>query len=179
MPMTRVFLPARTRTVVGNVADAPSLGSVWANPSATWAAVQAGSFSRPSRRTASAPPPLRNAGGGASCARANGAAPLISVARTTHTRRPDLRTRAPFTSTGLHVCRSRERIRERVLAGLQRARAQGKRLGRPRNRPVTLVIPGGSVRAAARSWGVSKTTAARWITEGRSSSLPDTEKGIE
>ena len=73
----------------------------------------------------------------------------------------------------------RERIRERVLAGLQRARAQGKRLGRPRNRPVTLVIPGGSVRAAARLWGVSKTTAARWITEGRSSSLPDTDKGIE
>ena len=71
----------------------------------------------------------------------------------------------------------RERIRERVLAGLQRARAQGRRLGRPRNRPVKLVIPGGSVRAAARSWGVSKTTAARWITEGRS--LPDTEKGIE
>src|SRR5881628_476970 len=68
----------------------------------------------------------------------------------------------------------RERIRERVLAGLQRARAQGKRLGRPRNSPVKLVIPGGSVRAAARLWGVSKTTAARWITEGRSSSLPDT-----
>jgi len=71
----------------------------------------------------------------------------------------------------------RERIRERVLAGLQRARAQGKRLGRPRNRPVKLVIPGGSVRAAARLWGVSKTTAARWITEGRFSRLPDTEKG--
>src|SRR6266487_513544 len=29
----------------------------------------------------------------------------------------------------------RERIRERVLAGLQRAKAQGKRLGRPRVRP--------------------------------------------
>jgi DNA invertase Pin-like site-specific DNA recombinase len=73
----------------------------------------------------------------------------------------------------------RERIRERVLAGLQRARVQGKRLGRPRNSPVKLVIPGGGVRAAARLWGVSKTTAARWITEGRSSSLLDIEKGIE
>src|SRR5688500_13660895 len=29
----------------------------------------------------------------------------------------------------------RERIRERVLAGLQRARNQGKRLGRPKTRP--------------------------------------------
>ena len=61
----------------------------------------------------------------------------------------------------------RERIRERVMAGLHRARAQGKRLGR-RGRPATIVVPGGNVRAAARTWGVSKTTAARWITEGRS-----------
>ena len=60
----------------------------------------------------------------------------------------------------------RERIRERVLAGLQRARAQGKRLGRPRTRPATIAIPGGSVRGAAKVWGVSKTTAARRITEG-------------
>jgi len=60
----------------------------------------------------------------------------------------------------------RERIRERVLAGLQRARAQGKRLGRPRRHPAKIVVPGGSVRAAAAVWGVSKTTAARWILEG-------------
>jgi len=32
----------------------------------------------------------------------------------------------------------RERIRERVLAGLQRAKAQGKRLGRPRTSPAVL-----------------------------------------
>jgi DNA invertase Pin-like site-specific DNA recombinase len=57
----------------------------------------------------------------------------------------------------------RERIRERVLAGLQRARSQGKRLGRPRKAPTAFVVPGGSVRAAARLWGVSKSTAARWI----------------
>ena len=61
----------------------------------------------------------------------------------------------------------RERIRERVMAGLQRARAQGKLLGRPRARPATVDVPGGSVRAAAMAWGVSKSTAARWITEGR------------
>jgi DNA invertase Pin-like site-specific DNA recombinase len=61
----------------------------------------------------------------------------------------------------------RGRIRERVLAGLQRARAEGKRLGRPCNGPATNGVPGGSVRAAARIWGVSKSTAARWISTGR------------
>src|SRR6185369_1196959 len=53
----------------------------------------------------------------------------------------------------------RERIRERVVAGLARARAQGKRLGRPRRQPTAVVIPGGTVRAAAKAWGVSKSTA--------------------
>jgi DNA invertase Pin-like site-specific DNA recombinase len=57
----------------------------------------------------------------------------------------------------------RERIRERVLAGLQRARAQGKRLGRPRILPVEIVVQGRSVRDSARLWGVSKSAAARWI----------------
>jgi len=61
----------------------------------------------------------------------------------------------------------RERIRERVVAGLQRARAQGKRLGRPRTRPAACDVPGGTVRSAAKAWGVSKTTAARWIAQGR------------
>jgi DNA invertase Pin-like site-specific DNA recombinase len=65
----------------------------------------------------------------------------------------------------------RERIRERVHAGLARARAQGTRLGRPRKAPSTIVVPGGSVRAAAGVWGVSKTTAARWINAGRTSRL--------
>ena len=55
----------------------------------------------------------------------------------------------------------RDRSRERVVAGLQRARAQGTRLGRPRKVPTTIAIPGDSVRAAARTWGVSKSTAAR------------------
>jgi len=56
---------------------------------------------------------------------------------------------------------------ERVKAGLQRARAQGKRLGRPRKHPAATVVPGGSVREAASVWGVSKSTAARWIAGGR------------
>jgi DNA invertase Pin-like site-specific DNA recombinase len=62
----------------------------------------------------------------------------------------------------------RARIAERVKAGLQRAKAQGKRLGRPRKAPSATAIPGGSVRGAARVWGVSKSTAARWIAAGKS-----------
>jgi DNA invertase Pin-like site-specific DNA recombinase len=65
----------------------------------------------------------------------------------------------------------RERIRERVVAGLRRARSQGKRLGRPRISPAKIDVPGGTVRSAARVWGVSKTTAAKWIREGRGQSL--------
>lgn len=61
----------------------------------------------------------------------------------------------------------RERIRERVRAGLARARAQGKRLGRPRVQPVRADVPAGtSVRQAARLWGVSKSTAARKLAAG-------------
>jgi len=65
----------------------------------------------------------------------------------------------------------RARIAERVKAGLQRARAQGKRLGRPRVHRAATEIPGGNVRAAAKVWGVSKTTAARWIAEGTSPTI--------
>jgi len=61
----------------------------------------------------------------------------------------------------------RARIAERVKAGLQRARAQGTRLGRPRKAPATVAVPGGSVREAALAWGVSKSTAARWTAGGR------------
>src|ERR1700674_163189 len=56
----------------------------------------------------------------------------------------------------------RGRIRERVMAALQRARTQGKVLGRPRKTRSATIVPGGSVRGAARAWGVSKSTAARW-----------------
>ena len=60
----------------------------------------------------------------------------------------------------------RARTVERVKAGLERARAQGKTLGRPR---VTRVrVPRGlTVRGAAHAWGVSKSTAANWLNQGR------------
>ncbi len=59
----------------------------------------------------------------------------------------------------------RERIRERVMAGLQRARKQGTRLGRPRAR-----VPEDRVRnvahlpvdVAAERLGVSRSTIKRW-----------------
>ena len=44
----------------------------------------------------------------------------------------------------------RSRIAERVKAGLQRARAQGIRLGRPRKLPAATGMPNGTVRDAAR-----------------------------
>jgi len=59
----------------------------------------------------------------------------------------------------------RERIRERVLAGLQRAKSQGKRLGRPVARvPIELVaaVATLSVSAAAGQLGVSPSTVKRW-----------------
>ena len=60
----------------------------------------------------------------------------------------------------------RARIAERVKSGLQRARAQGRRLGRPRR-----LVPDGllepvrdlSVRQAALKLGVSAATAHRWL----------------
>ena len=61
----------------------------------------------------------------------------------------------------------RARISERVTAGLARARRQGKRLGRPRLTRQPVQLPKRlTVRQAARAWGVSKSTAARWITNG-------------
>jgi len=62
----------------------------------------------------------------------------------------------------------RERIRERVLAGLQRAKAQGQRFGRRRKTALPEGLPRGlTVRSAAAQWGVSKSTAARWLASGR------------
>jgi DNA invertase Pin-like site-specific DNA recombinase len=62
----------------------------------------------------------------------------------------------------------RARIVERVRAGLARAKAQGKRLGRPRAvRPAVPVPAGLTVRRAAEQWGVSKSTAARRLTAGQ------------
>ena len=59
----------------------------------------------------------------------------------------------------------RERIRERVLAGLQRARTQGKRLGRPRAAvPIDRVqnVSGLPLTEAAEVLGVSRSTVKRW-----------------
>src|SRR6266446_5382303 len=50
----------------------------------------------------------------------------------------------------------RARIAERVRAGLARVRAAGRRLGRPKKTRPANVVLGGSVREAARRWGVSK-----------------------
>jgi DNA invertase Pin-like site-specific DNA recombinase len=58
----------------------------------------------------------------------------------------------------------RGRIVERVRAGLARARAQGKRLGRPKRRvPALHGVAGLTVRAAAAQLGVSRSTASRWL----------------
>ena len=59
----------------------------------------------------------------------------------------------------------RGRIRERVMAGLQRARTQGKRLGRPKAVvPVDRVqnVSDLPVSAAADHLGVSRSTLKRW-----------------
>src|SRR5262245_60131410 len=61
----------------------------------------------------------------------------------------------------------RERLRERTIAGLQRARNDGKVLGRPRVHQVADGAPKATVRELAASWGVSKSTAARWVVSGR------------
>lgn len=64
----------------------------------------------------------------------------------------------------------RDRIRERVMAGLARARAHGTRIGRPRATPLPADATAGlTVRQAAVAWGVSKSTAARRLREGASS----------
>jgi len=58
----------------------------------------------------------------------------------------------------------RERIRERVLAGLQRARSQGVRLGRPRRRidaDAVAAVAGLPEREAARRLGVPRSTLQR------------------
>jgi DNA invertase Pin-like site-specific DNA recombinase len=64
----------------------------------------------------------------------------------------------------------RHRLIERTKAGLERARAQGKRLGRPPASPVLLraaaelVASGVPVAEAARRKGVKRTTLRRFLT---------------
>jgi len=60
----------------------------------------------------------------------------------------------------------RARIAERVKAGLARAKAKGRRLGRPRlavGESVLASVRGLSVRRAAGKLGVSAATAHRWL----------------
>jgi DNA invertase Pin-like site-specific DNA recombinase len=62
----------------------------------------------------------------------------------------------------------RERIVERVRAGLARAKAEGKTLGRPRQSPAEALLEpvrGLSMRAAAARLGVSPATAHRWLSQ--------------
>lgn len=62
----------------------------------------------------------------------------------------------------------RERLRERVLAGLQRARTQGVRLGRPRRQidPERLAtVAGLPEREAARRLGIPRSTLQRWLAQ--------------
>jgi DNA invertase Pin-like site-specific DNA recombinase len=62
----------------------------------------------------------------------------------------------------------RARIAERVRAGLERAKRSGTRLGRPRATPLPAGAARGlTVRSAAASWGVSKSTAARRLAVGQ------------
>lgn len=59
----------------------------------------------------------------------------------------------------------RERIRERVLAGLSRARSEGRKLGRPKSTPPAdrlSEIKGMPLQAAAKALGVSVSTLKRW-----------------
>ena len=61
----------------------------------------------------------------------------------------------------------RERIRERVVAGLARVKSKGQRLGRPEKIvPDAVLAPvrGLPVREAARRLGVSPATAHRWLS---------------
>jgi DNA invertase Pin-like site-specific DNA recombinase len=75
--------------------------------------------------------------------------------------------RAMFGMLGVFAEFEREMIRERVLAGVAKAKAQGKVLGRPsigeaKEDAVRAALAGGlSIRAAARECGVSVGTAHR------------------
>ena len=60
----------------------------------------------------------------------------------------------------------RDRIRERVHAGLARAKREGKTLGRRRLTPLPSAAKGLTVRQAAQLWQCSKSEAARRLSRG-------------
>ena len=75
----------------------------------------------------------------------------------------------------------RARIAERVKAGVERARRQGRRLGRPeREVPESVLAPvrGLSVREAAKRLGVSTATAHRWLQKASHKSSPESPRQI-
>ncbi len=65
----------------------------------------------------------------------------------------------------------RDLIRDRVIAGIRRAKAQGRRLGRPRlyevdgERAQTLIAAGHSLRAVARALGVHPSAVSRALPQ--------------
>ena len=64
----------------------------------------------------------------------------------------------------------RSRIQERVRAGLARVRAEGKRLGRPKQPlPIDRLrsVDGMPVRSAAKHLGIARSTLQRWRAEAR------------
>ena len=72
----------------------------------------------------------------------------------------------------------REIIRERVVAGIRRAQAQGKHCGRPKTkvdpRPATALLhEGRSLREVADILGVSRSTLRRRLREGGAWPLPN------
>jgi DNA invertase Pin-like site-specific DNA recombinase len=69
----------------------------------------------------------------------------------------------------------RGRLRERVLAGLARAKREGRRLGRRRTTALPEGAPRGlTVRQAAALWGCSRSTAARRLAKGDVSTVRQT-----
>lgn len=88
---------------------------------------------------------------------------------------------AMFTIIGAMAQLERDIIAERVKSGLARARARGKRLGRP---PVSITLQeikeaqalGLSIRQLPEKLGVSKSTIERHLTRARSSSPSSQEK---
>jgi DNA invertase Pin-like site-specific DNA recombinase len=76
----------------------------------------------------------------------------------------------------------RDLIRDRVLAGLRRAKSQGVRLGRPRVlvdriRAERLLAAGQSLRTVGRALGVSHTTVAGLVKQTRAQRAPQVRVG--
>jgi len=76
----------------------------------------------------------------------------------------------------------RDLIRDRVLAGLRRAKSQGVRLGRPRvlvdrAQAERLLATGQSLRTVARALGVSHTTVAGLVKQTRLPTAPQVRVG--